>query len=130
MLRRVAGDGAIFPLRLAPGSVSVEFASSRGAQDRLWNMHQSGDLGRLLGRPVVEMVRLPADAKEVAPRLDGNPVAERFELLHLCGVTNKHASNRASDLEFFFDSARGSDPVQEMLTAISYFFEMLSVPAR
>ena len=128
-LRRVASDGAIFPLRLAPGSVVVELASSRAAQDRLWNMHQSGDLERLLGRPVVEMVRLPADAKELAPRLDGDPVAERFELVHLSGVTNHFARNRPSDFEFLFDNARGSDSVQEMLTAIGYFFEILSVPA-
>jgi len=70
-------------------------------------MHQSGDLERLLGRPVVEMVRLPADAKELAPRLDGDPVAERFELVHLSGVTNHFARNRPSDFEFLFDNAEG-----------------------
>jgi hypothetical protein len=97
-------------------------------------MCQSGDLERLLGQPVKEMVRLAgcADADEAASRPMAEhlvaSIGERFEYLRLRGVTNHFASNKPFDSEFLFDNTNRSDPQQEILTAIHYFFEILSVP--
>ena len=134
VLRQAAGEDAIFPLRLATGSVVVELASSRAAQNRLWGSYQSGDLERLLGQPVVEMVRLAgcADADELAPGPMADDLVarlgERFEHLRLRGVSNHFATNKPFDSEFLFDHTNRSDPQQEILTAIHYFFEILSIP--
>ena len=132
VLRQAADDDAVFPLRLAAGSVVVELASTRATRDRLWNLYQSGDLERLLGQPVAEMVRLPglADADELALTAD-HPLAhlgQRFEHLRLRGVSHS-ATNKPFDFEFLFDITDRYDSRQESLTAIDYFFEVLSVPA-